>query len=991
MYKLKEIIRTEILNDIVEKRLIIIQAPSGYGKTFLARQYNDSLEDIKSVYITPTPWGKTFGAFAERLIADLRRLLGNQYFLLASTDLEDRNLSTEFLTQRFLRDLLDVSEDISIIFDDFDSLDDTSQAFISNLIRYAPDNLFICVCSRGKFQYPNGSKDNVVFIDQMDLAFATEELNELFEESLSPELLKRVSVITEGWPYGVSIIYQAWKRGADIEAIIEKNRLEFSGIFENEVFERSNERERDFLMKTSLLPYFDYELCGELFSDDGYGLFGDVIDRNLFLRETEESVFVYHHLFRRYLRQKADQLLSPSEIDSFQVQSGNALITLNRHEEGFKFLMDSGDWEAVNRAVIGNLESLESLGAGQVRLNIGENVSDDLCDAYPYLSIFKTVHYFQQGSIKSISGLIQRVLAKDSLDIHVRARLLYHSIWSSMTQNDNDSIERTVELARESLNELDEPGVEQGFWRNSSRAKLFETLATYEKFIIGDDEKTTVLIENAFAELDNPKLHDYLRFKGILLDSADDNPVSEAEGLLKIYEQIPSIEEAFKDKVLGWIISKYITMEEIDKAVNLLSDFALDNTSPKSQGLSRKYQLRAELNLMRGDLIGFIGDTKEAIRFLPVGDDIHKGYLKMEVIIAEIVLNNTDGAKDYFEDNMGFHYGLAPLYKNAPVALSYLLVAIFKNDLASTRTYYKRLCENDEWERFFKSECETIWCLVKLVFAFDENETDELDDIYGRIKSTEIPKTSIAFYLRIFFFRFFTGLAKSVGAEDDAIELGDVKIVRVKMLGAFRVASGEGALNYSDFGYRKSAELLAYLIVNSNKAVNADSIIYHLWGDIPVERGKDRLRVATYRLRKDLKRIGLTGLVNRNKDNLELDPSVIFETDSDRFEELLKTAELSLTNGDKDEAIYSIKKAVGYYQGDFLFPIYSEWCSRRFHYYDMLYSRALELATSLSHELGDTPGFIEYAGLLMERSEPESEEYEEIHSRVSTLGVEITK
>ena len=127
------------------------------------------------------------------------------------------------------------------------------------------------------------------------------------------ELLERVSERTEGWIAGLQMaahtIRLSEAAGRKLSGISGTVRQVYDFMLE-EVLQTQPEEIRDFLLRTSILPYLNSSLCAEVVDDDRARAQLERLHRsNLFVIALDDAGdrYRYHHLFAEVLKSKLEQ------------------------------------------------------------------------------------------------------------------------------------------------------------------------------------------------------------------------------------------------------------------------------------------------------------------------------------------------------------------------------------------------------------------------------------------------------------------------------------------------------------------------------------------------------------------------------------------------------------------------------------------------------------------------------------------------------------
>ncbi|MBX6724177.1 MAG: winged helix-turn-helix domain-containing protein, partial [Dactylosporangium sp.] len=146
------------------------------------------------------------------------------------------------------------------------------------------------------------------------------------------------------------------------------------------------------------------------------------------------------------------------------------------------------------------------------------------------------------------------------------------------------------------------------------------------------------------------------------------------------------------------------------------------------------------------------------------------------------------------------------------------------------------------------------------------------------------------------------------------------------LLGEFRliiedqeVTSWSGALGKS---------LLQFLMVHRPKPVTRGMLIEAFWPGVPLASAKNRLHVALYGLRADLRRVCEKPVVVYHRDSYTINPELTVWLDVEEFSRLAAAGTTLARTGSHDEAIRALQAACSLYRGDLVEDTpYAEWAA----------------------------------------------------------------
>ncbi len=303
-----------LLDGVFGKRLTIVVAGAGYGKTTLLTQWSS---DVECAWYTVTP-----APPLSSVVAGLASALGSRVGGVPTDGgtrltAPDDSLRASALAAHFAAELeRSLEHDFVLVLDDAHELGDSSAAQLAEgLVRQAPPQLHVVLASRGEPQFRIQrlrGQGQVLELDAAQLAFTAEEIGDLLELSFDGEaraLSPRVHELTQGWPAAIRLAIGALERvnardRDDVLAQLGMPEGPLLAYLAEEVFEGQAPAVRELVRSLALFERFTVGLC------DALGLAGsrDAIEslrrQGLFLTEHESDFLALHALVREYARER---------------------------------------------------------------------------------------------------------------------------------------------------------------------------------------------------------------------------------------------------------------------------------------------------------------------------------------------------------------------------------------------------------------------------------------------------------------------------------------------------------------------------------------------------------------------------------------------------------------------------------------------------------------------------------------------------------------
>ncbi|MBI3944261.1 MAG: hypothetical protein HY326_14680 [Chloroflexi bacterium] len=300
------------LEQVFTRRVCLLSAPAGYGKTGLLLDFaNRSQQPV--CWYSLDEGDSDLPVFATYLLASLRQQFpqigGAVEAVLRKRDWSSR--SVDNLVALFVQMIhTEISGDIVLILDDYHELveESTVHTFLNFLIQHVPENVHFVISGRGlpKLNFTRLVARRLLHgISYQQMRLNVAEARQFLEKKtplkVQDHQLEALVAATEGWAAGIVLGTDPnWTEVARISCG-EEDAL--SVYLAQEVLEKQPEDIQRFLLEVSLLDNFTSEECAALLDYPQAGLYLEEIERRrLFVSRPDEGHFRFHPLFRAFLR-----------------------------------------------------------------------------------------------------------------------------------------------------------------------------------------------------------------------------------------------------------------------------------------------------------------------------------------------------------------------------------------------------------------------------------------------------------------------------------------------------------------------------------------------------------------------------------------------------------------------------------------------------------------------------------------------------------------
>ena len=308
---------TDFIYAHLDRKLILISAPAGYGKTSVLTDFAHDT-DLPVCWYTLDPFDRDLRVFLEHLIAAIAWHFPkfgerSRIFLREMTD-PGRDLYP--LAATLTHEIYDtIPEYFVLILDDYHTVEDLDKIteFLDLFVSYVDENCHLILASRTLPALPNLSllvaRRQAAGLSIDELRFTPKEIQTLAQQNYGQKLMlqqaEELADQTEGWITGLLLTAAPrWEYSHKQVALPGKVNVGLYDYLSRQVLEQQPASLRDFLLASSVLDELSPEMCMTVLGmDHSTDLMDQLRTRNLFVIEFEDDNRLrYHDLFREFLQ-----------------------------------------------------------------------------------------------------------------------------------------------------------------------------------------------------------------------------------------------------------------------------------------------------------------------------------------------------------------------------------------------------------------------------------------------------------------------------------------------------------------------------------------------------------------------------------------------------------------------------------------------------------------------------------------------------------------
>jgi LuxR family maltose regulon positive regulatory protein len=307
----------EKLNSGLNRKLILVSAPAGFGKTTVVSDWifenkipsawfsldngdNDPVDFLSYIISGIQSIHTTFGQGAIKLLNSPNRP------------------SVESIASLLINEIFNINLNFLLVLDDFHLIkSDEVLKLVAYLLDHIPVNFHIVILTRSDPALSLSrlrSQHQLVELRSSDLSFSANDISILFNKKLklglSIEDVISLETKTEGWIAGLQLTALSMQGREDISGYIQDlkgdNRYIMDYLME-EVLNIQTDEIKEFLLQTSILEQMSAPLCNAVLSRNDSQMILEKLEKdNMFVipLDEERNWYRYHHLFAELLRQR---------------------------------------------------------------------------------------------------------------------------------------------------------------------------------------------------------------------------------------------------------------------------------------------------------------------------------------------------------------------------------------------------------------------------------------------------------------------------------------------------------------------------------------------------------------------------------------------------------------------------------------------------------------------------------------------------------------
>jgi LuxR family maltose regulon positive regulatory protein len=687
------------------RKLTLISAPAGYGKTTLLSEWIPQSKRCVT-WVSLDDGDNDPLRFWAYVIAALQMLdaeIGRNALALMRTPSPP---PVEAILTILLNEIAEFPDDFALVLDDYHVIDAKPiDAALTFLLEHLPRQMHLVITTREDPNLPLArfrARDQLTELRAGDLRFTPAEaadfLNQTMGLNLSTDDIAALETRAEGWIAGLQLAAISMQGHHDATSFIKA----FTGTHHfvldylvEEVLQQQSERVQTFLLGTSILDRLCGPLCDAVLLDttaSGQTTLEHIEHVNLFIihLDNQRHWYRYHHLFADLLRQRLGQSKTSQEIAQYHLYASAWLERNGDKAEAFRHLVAARDFRRAARLAETSWQTMYETFQSAVWLGWVKQLPEELIRSRPVLCTqiawglmdaheVDASEFRLRDAERCLEGPPDEMVIVDQEQFNsLRARIAFARAYNAQTQRDFLSTIKYAELVFELIPE------ESQFLRAQTTAILGAT------YLINGDLDAACRSMDEWIE-SSLKVGNY--FSAFAYAMAEKADILTAQGhlreALRTYQQALELASKHDSGVLRVTAHHYLGMAMLYHEMGDAA--AADQHLQKSLGLSglhlsvdwsyRRCIAQARLSESSGELDTAIDLLDEAQHFYfktliphtrPIDAIKARIYLKQARLfkVEEWVRERGLSA----EDNLSY------LHEFEHITLARVLLARYKND-----------------------------------------------------------------------------------------------------------------------------------------------------------------------------------------------------------------------------------------------------------------------------------------------------------------------
>lgn len=444
----------------LHRKLTLISAPAGYGKTTLVGEWIPQCGRLVA-WLSLEEGDNELTRFLAGVISSLQTIAEKIGKGVLEVLQSPGPPPMESIIEALLKEAAVMSPFILVLDDYHAAKSKPIDEAISFLLDHLPSHIHLVMITREEPFIPSArlrAQDQLTELREADLKFTRPEvegfLNGVMRLNLPEDIIDELASRTEGWIVGLQLAALSIQgdRGTDrfIQSIAGSHHFVLDYLVE-EVLERQPKAVQTFLVRTSILDRLCGSLCDAILLDPAISGKQQLLDlerQNLFVipLDHERRWYRYHHLFAESLQRRLEDHLNGFHVAELHQRASEWYENHGFEIEAFRHAVETADVERSALLLEGNGMPLHLRGAAGISLKWLESLPAAELDARPALWVMygsvllltgKPTHVEPKlrAAEAALEGARQDVRVRDLIGLIAATRAAVGSLMMAMNPN----------------------------------------------------------------------------------------------------------------------------------------------------------------------------------------------------------------------------------------------------------------------------------------------------------------------------------------------------------------------------------------------------------------------------------------------------------------------------------------------------------------------------------------------------------------------------
>jgi LuxR family transcriptional regulator, maltose regulon positive regulatory protein len=416
----------ERINENLDKALVLVSAPAGFGKSTLLAEWVSQAE-LPVAWLSLDAGDNDPNRFLRYVIAALDTALAKQAAEICVTAQDmlqsPQPIAIQTMLVALINDWTQIPKPFALVLDDYQVITNPEvHEALTFILEHLPAHVHLVIASRVDPSLPLHrlrAAQRLFEIRTDQLRFSRDEsevfINRVMELSLSREDISTLTGRTEGWIVGLQMAALSMQGIADRPAFVQA----FSGsqryILEyliEEVLSHQPEYLQSFLLQTSILDRLCGSLCNQVLGtqEDSQAILEHLDRHNIFLTPLDQVSYWYryHHLFADLLRARL-QRSQPEMLPSLHLRASQWYEEARLPEEAIGHALAAQEIERAARLVEQYAFEIMSHGEMSALLGLFNALPQDLIARRPELGLLQAWAFTFSGQFDKVVAQLNQV------------------------------------------------------------------------------------------------------------------------------------------------------------------------------------------------------------------------------------------------------------------------------------------------------------------------------------------------------------------------------------------------------------------------------------------------------------------------------------------------------------------------------------------------------------------------------------------------------